>query len=252
MKRVTVFATVVIIIIVIFIAYFLVIKPITSRAEIPYGKFVKVSNKDLAPPGKIIVVEQSWIGCPVGAVASWALYDVLSHYGNLSYYEHYSDPYDKVASNIPGLIFTGFKSNGVVEYQVSYLYNEYLNATPSGVPIPLSKLVQVGEEELQQELPGNVSSVIIKYETEVPVIGYNNASAFIVHPNHLNFAILISGPNGTYIVSTPLISPKILEGYSPSYVMSHLDNFPQIIQAANYINQVILMAAGPLASECVS
>jgi hypothetical protein len=63
----------------------------------------------------------------------------------------------------------------------------------------------------------------------------------------LNFAILISGPNGTYyIVTTPIVNPTILEGYSPQYVLTHLDQFSEIIQAA----QMIIEAAGPLASEC--
>lgn len=177
---------------------------------------------------------------------------MLKNYGNISYYEHYSDPYDIVASNVPGLIFTGFKSSGIIEFSVIYTYNEYLNATPSGTPIPTNELVSVGEQELQNELPQNISSLIIKYETQVPVEGYNKPSAYIVSPPHLNFAILISGPNGTYILTTPLLSPKILEGYSPQYVMTHLDQFTQIILASNYLEQIILEAAGPLASECVS
>ncbi|MBP1358288.1 MAG: DUF929 family protein [Sulfolobus sp.] len=100
-----------------------------------------------------MIVEQFWIGCPVGAVASWAIYNVLKNYGNISYYEHYSGPYDKVASNVPGLIFIEFKSSGIIESSVIYIYNEYLNATASGIPIPINELVSVGGQELQNELP---------------------------------------------------------------------------------------------------
>lgn len=44
---------------------------------IPAGTFVKVNDQDYAPPGKVIVVVQSWYGCPVGAAASWAIYNVI-------------------------------------------------------------------------------------------------------------------------------------------------------------------------------
>ncbi|QGR18713.1 DUF929 domain-containing protein [Stygiolobus azoricus] len=64
----------------------------------------------------------------------------------------------------------------------------------------------------------------------------------ICKPPHLNFAILISGPNGTYIVDTPIINPTTLEGYSPQYICQNLDSFPQIIQASDMIQNVINMA----------
>lgn len=99
-------------------------------------------------------------------------------------------------------------------------------------------------------LPPQVAQLIIQYETQIPVINYGKPSALYVKPPHLNFAILISGPNGTYIVTTPIVNPTILEGYSPQYVLSHLDQFPQIIQAARMIQNTILEAAGPLAAEC--
>ncbi|MCI2414120.1 MAG: DUF929 domain-containing protein [Candidatus Aramenus sp.] len=215
-----------------------------GKTEIPFGKFVKVSNQDYAPLGKVEIFEQSWIGCPVGAVASWAIFIIISHYGNVTYYTHYSDPYDKVAPNVPGIIFEGFKPNSSLLFDVVYTYNEYLNATPNGVPIPESQLVQVGEQELVQQLPPNISSLIIKYETQVPVQGYNNASVYIVSPPHLNFALVVTGPNGTYILTTPLISPKALEGYNVSYVMSHMYNITALVQGAQYLQEVINEAFG--------
>ncbi|BCU67001.1 hypothetical protein HS7_04380 [Sulfolobales archaeon HS-7] len=232
--------------------YFVGYKYIIGKSQaIPYGKFVKISNVDYAPKGKILIVEQSWIGCPVGAAASWVIYNVLFHYGNLSYYEHYSDPFDKAASNVPGLIFTGFKPSGVVEYEVVYTYNEYLNATPSGQPIPVNQLIPVGEQVLYAQLPQNIAALMIKYETQVPLINYNNASALVVKPPHLNFGLLITGPNGTYVLTGALVSPKLLEGYTPQYVMSHLDSFSAIVNESNYIESYILYAAGPLASQCI-
>ncbi|WP_338598762.1 DUF929 domain-containing protein [Sulfolobus tengchongensis] len=227
---------------------------VASAQSIPAGKFIKISNEDLAPKGKVIVVVQSWYGCPVGAAASWAIYDVLQHYGNLSYELHYSDP-DHSPANIPGLIFTNFTSNSVVEFYVAYVYNEYLNGSYNNTPIPQDQLIPVGEQILKEEyaqmgLPPQVAQLIIQYETQVPISQYGKPAAIYVKPPHLNFAILISGPNGTYIVTTPIVNPTILEGYTPQYVLSNIGQFPQIIQAAQMIQNTILEAAGPLAGEC--
>ncbi|BFH73133.1 DUF929 domain-containing protein [Sulfurisphaera javensis] len=229
--------------------------PTTSSInEIPAGKFVKISNIDLAPKGQVIVVEQSWYGCPVGAAASWAIYNVLKNYGNITYEFHYSDP-DHKPANIPGLIFLNFTPTSIVRFYVAYVYNEYLNASYNGTPIPQNELIPIGEKILEEEyasmgLPPQVSQFIIQYETNVTVEQYGKPSALYVQPPHLNFAILISGPNGTYIVTTPIVNPDILSGYSPQYVFNNLDQFQQIINASNMIQQVILEAAGPLAGEC--
>ncbi|WP_240931239.1 DUF929 domain-containing protein [Acidianus sulfidivorans] len=227
-----------------------------ASASIPEGKFVKISNEDLAPSGKIIIVEQSWYGCPVGAAASWAIYNVLREYGNVSYELHTSDPTHSPA-NIPGLVFLHFNSTSILQFYVAYVYNEYLNASYNGTPIPKNELIPVGEqilkEEYQQMGVPNASLVynlIVKYETEINVQQFDKPAALYVNPPHLNFALLISGPNGTYIVTTPIVNPTILEGYSPGYVLNHLDQFTQIINASNMIQNTILEAAGPLAGEC--
>ncbi|WP_390874494.1 DUF929 family protein [Saccharolobus shibatae] len=46
------------------------------------------------------------------------------------------------------------------------------------------------------------------------------------------------------------MQPTVLEGYTPSYVLNNLDQFPQIVQASQMIQNTILEAAGPLAGEC--
>ncbi|AWR99141.1 DUF929 domain-containing protein [Metallosphaera hakonensis] len=227
---------------------------VIGAQSVPPGRFVKVSNQDLAPTGRIIVVEQSWIGCPVGAAASWAIYNALRNYGNFSFELHYSDPLHSPA-NIPGLLFKGFNSTSILNFYVAYVYNQYLNASYNGTPIPQSELVQAGEQILQSQysdmgLSPQVSQLILKYETQVPVTTYGKPSAFYVTPPHLNFAILISGPGGTYIITTPIINPEILSEYTPQYVLTHLDQFPQIIQASQLLQNVTLEAAGNLASEC--
>ncbi|MEM4086251.1 MAG: DUF929 domain-containing protein [Saccharolobus sp.] len=253
-KKLITIVVVAIIIIASISSYELFFSKIATAQGIPAGKFVKVSNVDLAPKGKIIVVEQSWYGCPVGAAASWAIYDVLKNYGNISYELHYSDP-DHSPANIPGLIFTNFTPNSVVEFYIAYVYNEYLNASYNGTPISQNQLITTGEQILKEEyaqmgLPSQVAQLIIQYETQVSITNYGKPAALYVKPPHLNFAILISGPNGTYIVTTPIVNPTILEGYSPQYVLTHLDQFSEIIQAAQMIQNTIIEAAGPLASEC--
>lgn len=222
-----------------------------SSPSIPYGKFVKVSNQDLAPPNTVAVYVQSWIGCPVGAAASWAVYNALSEFGNLTYYTHYSDPLDRAANHVPGLIFENFtprhtalNPTTTVTFQIAYLYNEYLNGTPSGIPLNTSQLIPVGETELRQSFPSSVANLIIQYETQVPVQGYGKPSALIPDPPHLNFGILVSGPNGTWLLTTPLVSTSSVEGMEPSYVMSHLDQVPSIVNGTNQLLLVISMASG--------
>ncbi|MFP3170537.1 MAG: DUF929 domain-containing protein [Sulfolobaceae archaeon] len=209
---------------------------------------MKVNDQDYAPPGKVIVVVQSWYGCPVGAAASWAIYNVIKNYGNVSFQFHYSDP-DHSPANIPGLIFTGFKSQGELEFYIAYVYNEYLNASYNGTPIPTDQLIPEGEQILTEELETmgvpnatQVASIIIHYEVNITVSNYGKPAALYVKPPHLNFAILISGPNGTYIVDTPIVNPTTLEGYSPQYIYQNLDTFTQIIQASDMIQNVIAMA----------
>jgi len=137
---------------------------VVSAQHIPAGKFIKISNVDLAPKGKVIIVEQSWYGCPVGAAASWAIYDFLQHYGNLSYKLWYSDPY-RTPANIPGLLFTNFTSNSIVDFYIAYVYNEYLNASYNGTPIPQNELVPVGEQIIKEEYTqmGALSSSPLHY-----------------------------------------------------------------------------------------
>ncbi|ACR42993.1 conserved hypothetical protein [Sulfolobus islandicus M.16.4] len=33
-------------------------------------------------------------------------------------------------------------------------------------------------------------------------------------------------------MTTPIVNPIVLEGYTPSYVLINLDQFPQIVQAS--------------------
>lgn len=223
-----------------FIAYHYFITP--TRA-IPFGQFIKVSNEDYAPPGKVAIYVQSWIGCPVGAAASWDLYKLLSHYGKVEYYTHYSDPLDKAAPSIPGLIFLNFTPNSSLIFHIAYTYNEYLNATPNGTPIATSQLIQVGEKELIQAFGQQIAGIIIKYETQVPVASLGKPSALAVSPPHLNFAILVTGPNGTYILTTPLVNPKTLEGYNISYVMTHLNEIPPLVSGYQELYQTVLEAS---------
>ncbi|BBG25828.1 DUF929 domain-containing protein [Sulfuracidifex tepidarius] len=229
--------------------------------SIPMYQFVKVSNQDYAPAGKVEVIEQSWVGCPVGATASWAIYGALAHFGKFTYYNHTSDPFDKVASNIPGLIFLNFTPNSTILFKVVYVYNEYLNASAtlsngtyvSGVPILTSQLVYKGEAILNDSLPSDIASLFIKYETEVPVKGYHNASAYIVKPPHLNFGLIVTGPNGTWVMTTPMINPTYLQGMSVQGVWEQLNNgggnLTEIVNAAIYLERVISMASSSSAPE---
>ncbi|AWR95580.1 DUF929 domain-containing protein [Acidianus brierleyi] len=247
MMKKTIIAIIALIVIIAGISYYELVPKTSSQSvseTVPFGKFIKVSNVDYAPPGKVEIFEQSWIGCPVGATASWVIYMIISHYGKVSYYTHYSDPYDKVAANIPGIIFTGFTPNSSLEFNVVYTYNEYLNATPTGTPVSVQNLISVGKKELEESLPQNISKLFIEYETQVPVEGYHNASAYIVSPPHLNFGLIITGPNGTYVLTTPLVNPNVLKGDSITYVMQNMYNITTLVNAASYLQEIINEAYG--------
>jgi hypothetical protein len=123
----------------------------------------------------------------------------------------------------------------------------------SGTPIPTSQLVPQGEKILNESLPANISALFIKYETQVPVQGYENASAYVVKPPHLNFGLIVTGPNGTWVMTTPLVSPTYLQGMSVEGVWQQLEhnggNLTEIVNAADYLESIIGMASASSAPQ---
>ena len=188
--------------------------------EVPLNVFIKVSNQDLAKPGFTCIIFISWYGCPYGATDSWVLYAFLSHYGKIKYEFSYSDPYD-IYPNTPALIFLHFQPNSTIQFKFLYLYNRYLNATASGLKV--SNYVQYGLEEIQKYFP-SYYSIIKEYVVDKWAQGgYFQSAAYMGNPPHIPTLIIISGTKGTYLLIGHIISPSLIAGKSPQYLITHLN-----------------------------
>lgn len=118
------------------------------------GQFFKVGK---GHSSKVEVYFVSWIGCPIGASLSWPLDEALG--GHLFVSLHYSDPSD---IQIPGLIFLSGNNSNVTFYPI-YVYNEYLNASPSGQPVTGNR-IDFGLNVLRQQVPPWVYDLVVKYD----------------------------------------------------------------------------------------
>ncbi|MUN29399.1 DUF929 domain-containing protein [Sulfuracidifex metallicus] len=161
--------------------------------------FIKVSNTGYSK--KVTVYLISWYGCPYGASLSWPLYDALSHFGNISAASHYSIYESDVGGYVPGLIFLNFRPNSSLSFHVIYLYNQYLNASPNGTY--MANLVSGGLNELKVEAPKWIYTLVDKYDVNDRNIftGLSLSSpAYLGNPPHIPTTLIITGPNGTWIL----------------------------------------------------
>ncbi len=163
----------------------------------PLNHLVKVSNKDFA--GNLTEIYFiSWYGCPYGATLSWPLYVLLKHYGNVSIIPHYSIVESDIGEAVPGLIFTNFSTNSSIQFHYIYLYNQYLNATITGVKV--SNLVRYGMSVIQNNTPEWVYSLVKKYEINEPLAGFMISVADAGNPPHIATALIITSPKGTWML----------------------------------------------------
>ncbi|MCG3108159.1 hypothetical protein L3N51_00440 [Metallosphaera sp. J1] len=228
---------------------------VSTSAPSAFTNFVKVSSTDYAPNGTTQVYLISWYGCPYGATLSWPLYIALSNYGNLTVMPHYSvaEPDIGNGAPIPGLLFQGFTPDSNVQFHAIYIYNQYLNATPSGEPVNNGDRVQVGLNELSSMTPSWVVNLVEQYQlnqTQVVYDGHQVPIALGSSEPHLVTTLIISGPGGTWIMlgypkslppgelvsistnSTQLLS-EIESGHVPSQIESTAQQILQIIQKAS-------------------
>jgi len=192
--------------------------PATNTAQnggsFPFLQFVKVSNQDYASsPNTVEVYLVSWEGCPNGATQSWPLYLALSHYGKVNATPIWSDPEPLPTPNgsvsapmqVPGLLFQSFVPNGSVRFHFLYLIGRiFYNGSfslPNGTVIPFSgdSILTFEQQELQKDVPSWVYDLIAKYELETPVGQYPNL-ADAGNPPHIATVLLITGPNGTWMI----------------------------------------------------
>jgi Domain of unknown function (DUF929). len=239
------------IIAVVIIALVLVLPSVKSPAtnttqnggSFPFLQFVKVSNQDYASsPDTVEVYFVSWEGCTYGAAQSWPIYLALSHYGKVNATPNWSDPEPLLTPNgsvsapmqVPGLLFQSFEPNGSVRFHSFYMigrifYNGTFSLT-NGTVIPYSgdSIVTLEQEELQKDVPGWVYDLIVKYELETPVGQYPDL-AEAGNPPHLATVLLITGPNGTWMIigydkNVNPVAPYFLaaSGYTPQELYGYV------------------------------
>lgn len=225
-----------IILISIVIFLILVYPSISFHQNLVLGEFFKVSNKDYAPKGKIVIWYVTWVGCPVGAADSWILYSFLHNnnvYVNITL--HYSDPNDKIA-HLPGILFSNGipntyvpynYSSGNVIFSVCYMMNEYFNETPNGIPVLPNNILNTELNELKDVLPQWVYSLVYYYNVKASfnINGKTIPPAYYVSPHHIISTIVISGKGGTWIMVGPMYNLTVLKGLTYEYVMNNLQNF---------------------------
>jgi len=106
---------------------------------------------------------------------------------------------------VPGLLFQSFVPNGSVRFHFLYLIGRiFYNGSfslPNGTVIPFSgdSILTFEQQELQKDVPSWVYDLIVKYELETPVGQYPNL-ADAGNPPHLATTLLITGPNGTWMI----------------------------------------------------
>lgn len=224
------------------------------------GEIFKVNNVNYANNDSVQVYFISWYGCPNGATASWELYLALSKFGYVSVEPHGSKFNPDIGSSVPGLIFTGFTPSSNVYFHYLYVYNEYLNETTTGIPIPnlaSNQAVYLGLNIVKQDEPGWVYNLVYYYMIEDNLVNIGNGSIALGY-HHLVTMCVITGPKGTYAFIlypnpiTPVLLLKSLglsslsTGQAEGYAKVLLANITQgqeipsvIVQAENNLLDVI-------------
>lgn len=187
-------------------------------SEMPWGKFVQVSDRNFGTSVKIYYI--SWYGCPIGATDSWAFYLALEHEGNASLtypVAHYSSQTD-IYPNTPGLIFYHSVFFQNVSFIPLYLYNQTMTGTIKNQPIQ-GNLLSYGLSALQSSLPSSVYALEYDIMKTVPTQGFNGQASGIAN-GHVNTNVIITGPKGAWALDGPLFNPSELKGLSSTQLLN--------------------------------
>jgi len=185
----------------------------STNQPYPFFQFAKVSNINYAGNNTVQVYFISWYGCPFGASDSWGLYIALSKYGILNVTPNYSDletvpisSTNSIQGEVPGLVFNSFTPKSNVYFHPIYLLGRIFtsNSTASlanGTIISYSgnSLVNLELNELQKEAPSWVYNLIYQYQIQTP-FEQGEAIAYLGNPSHIVSTIIITGPNGTWMI----------------------------------------------------
>ena len=247
-----------------------VVNPSSSSSGFPLFQMLKVSNTDYASGNSVEVYFISWLGCPYGASDSWALYEALSHYGQINATPIYSDSegipeyvnsFQTITSEVPGLQFTSpFKPNSTVQFHFIYLIGRIFTNNNSfsllnGTILTYSgdSIVNFELNELKQEAPSWVYNLITQYQINENPPGSTEPIAYEGNPPHIASTIIITGPKGTYMMIgydqsanyNEMTPPAVLaqSGLTPQQIFQGLKNNdlpPQVYDVINSEAQQIL------------
>ena len=248
------------------------IQTVSLSTNKPFFQFAKVSNENYAGNDSVQVYFISWYGCPYGASDSWALYIALSKFGLLNVTPNYSDleaipsTTGTIEGKVPGLIFNSFVPKSNVYFHAIYLLGRIFpsNSTASltnGTIISYSgnSLVNLELNELKKLAPSWVYNLVYEYQIQTVFPQGGAPIAYLGHPPHIASTIIITGPNGTWMLigydqqinpGAPglLAQYASLSNYSPSVPEQLLQNIQEgtippslefIKQEANQISNII-------------
>jgi len=179
----------------------------------PFFQLAKVSDTNYAGNNTVQVYFISWYGCPYGASDSWGLYIALTKYGILNVTPNYSDfeairisQSNSIQGEVPGLIFNSFIPKSNVYFHPIYLLGRIFNSNstaslPNGTIVSYSgnSLVNLELNELQKEAPSWVYNLIYQYQIQTP-FEQGEGIAYLGNPPHIASTIIITGPNGTWMM----------------------------------------------------
>ena len=215
-----------------------------APSSISPDKYYKISDHDLLSNGSTGIYFISWLGCPIGATDSWALYYAMNSttdiYSHVEYHQAYNqDIYSNAAGTVgqPGLLFKGtfsFQYNGkTVTFYPLYMYNQTMTGTVNNGKINGS-LASYGLSLINSTYPSSVAKMFNKYAPD------------ITYDNHLETTFIITGPHGAYIFNSFMYDGGALGSgtysetaqnsyspYTPQHVMSGLSTDSTIISAAH-------------------
>ena len=235
----TVIGTVIIVVIVLVAIFNPFFEP---PASIHPDTYYKVSGGDLLSNGQSAVFFLSWIGCPIGATDSWAIYSAINSTSDIYSHVklHTADPTDVYSNGTtgqPGLLFKGnftFTTSGhKFTFYPLYMYNENMTGTVTNSKLNTSQLIPYGLNLINETYPARVAAMFYRY------------SNYTKYDHHLTTTVLITGPHGSYILNSYMYTPVsggLLGSGTPSsgswqpntpeHVMSHLSESKSITDAA--------------------
>jgi len=185
----------------------------STNQPYPFFQFAKVSDTNYAGNNTVQVYFISWYGCPLGASDSWGVYIALTKYGIMNVTPNYSDfetipisSTNTIQGEVPGLIFNSFAPKSNVDFHPIYLLGRIFTSNSTAslpndtiISYTGNSLVNLELNELQKEAPSWAYNLIYKYQIQTPY-AQGEGIAYLGNPPHIASTIIITGPNGTWMM----------------------------------------------------